>query len=69
MQKMKNFKGLYHNKHIEIPSYEGGAHFKYEDLYIILEYIARSREKPQKKESKRNIRINIPKNSNTSRVS
>ena len=67
---MNEYKGLYYNNGEKEQNYfEGGAHFKYEDLYIILEYIARSREKPQKKESKRNIRINIPKNSNTSRVS
>ena len=32
MEKMSNFKGLFHNQQIEIPSYEGGAHFKYSDL-------------------------------------
>ena len=41
MEKMANFKGLFHNQHIEIPSYEGGAHFKYSDLIAKLNHIIR----------------------------
>ena len=41
MDKMKNFKGLFHDQNIETPNYEGGAHFKYSDLINKLNSIIR----------------------------
>lgn len=66
---MNEYKGLYYNNNEkEQHYYEGGAHFKYEDLYVILEHIANYREKVQKNESKKNFLINIPKKLNAKKV-
>lgn len=33
---MENYKGVYYGENIEQHYYEGGAHFKYKDLFHIL---------------------------------
>jgi hypothetical protein len=38
---MEEYKGIYYNDNAEQHFYEGGAHFKYKELYIILEEIAK----------------------------
>lgn len=38
---MEEYKGIYYNENAEQPYYEGGAHFKYNELYEILEEIAK----------------------------
>ncbi len=38
---MEEYKGIYYNDNTEQQFYEGGAHFKYQELYIILEEIAK----------------------------
>lgn len=38
---MEEYKGLYYNEVAELKYYEGGAHFKYKDLYRLLEELSR----------------------------
>lgn len=38
---MEEYKGLYYNDNTEQQFYEGGAHFKYKDLYQILEELVK----------------------------
>ena len=38
---MEKNKGIYYNENAEQQYYEGGAHFKYNELYLILEEIAK----------------------------
>ena len=38
---MEDYKGIYYNDDIEQKYYEGGAHFKYKDLYKILEELSK----------------------------
>lgn len=67
---MNEYKGIYYNNDDkEQKYYEGGAHFKYKDLYIILENIFYYREKLNRNDSKSSNKINIPKNLNLKRVS
>lgn len=38
---MEEYKGIYYNENAEQNYYEGGAHFKYIELYQILDEIAK----------------------------
>ena len=38
---MEDYKGIYYNDDKEQNYYEGGAHFKYNDLYKILEELSK----------------------------
>lgn len=38
---MQEYKGLYYNDNTEQQYYEGGAHFRYKDLYQILEELVK----------------------------
>ena len=38
---MEEYKGIYYNDNEEQQYYEGGAHFKYSELYKILEELAK----------------------------
>ena len=38
---MEEYKGIYYNDEEEQQFYEGGAHFKYNELYKILEELAK----------------------------
>jgi hypothetical protein len=38
---MEEYKGLYYNDNTEQQFYEGGAHFRYKDLYQILEELVK----------------------------
>jgi len=38
---MEDYKGIYYNDDTERQYYEGGAHFKYLELYKILEELAK----------------------------
>ena len=38
---MKEYKGIYYNDDKEQQYYEGGAHFKYKELYKILEELSK----------------------------
>lgn len=38
---MEDYKGIYYNDDTEQKYYEGGAHFKYKDLYKILEELSK----------------------------
>ncbi len=38
---MEEYKGLYYNDNTEQKFYEGGAHFRYKDLYKILEELVK----------------------------
>ena len=38
---MNEYKGIYYQDDTEQHFYEGGAHFKYKDLYTILESLAK----------------------------
>ena len=38
---MEEYKGIYYNENAEQTYYEGGAHFKYNELYQILEEISK----------------------------
>ena len=44
INKMDDYKGIYYSDSIEPKYYEGGAHFKYIELYRILDFL----EKKQK---------------------
>ena len=51
---MDNYKGIYANHKTNKPRFfEGGAHFKYKDLYRILELIYEKREEKKKRESEK----------------
>ena len=43
------YKGIFYNDNQEKQYYEGGAHFRYIDLYNILDQIQRKEKKKQKK--------------------
>ena len=53
---MEEYKGIYYNDDKEQQYYEGGAHFKYKELYKILEELAK------KINSKKNKNVRIYKN-------
>ena len=38
---MEDYKGIYYNDETEQKYYEGGAHFKYKELYKILEELSK----------------------------
>ena len=38
---MEEYKGIYYNENTQHKYYEGGAHFKYNELYQILEEISK----------------------------
>ena len=38
---MNEYKGIYYNDNTEQQYYEGGAHFKYNDLYKLLEELVK----------------------------
>ena len=42
MEKLANFKGLFHGQKIQVPSFEGGAHFKYSELIDKLNTVMRN---------------------------
>lgn len=46
---MEEYKGIYYGDEVEQKYYEGGAHFKYNKLYKILEKIAKERNIKEKK--------------------
>ena len=45
MLDIENYKGIYFGDENEQQYYEGGAHFKYKDLYNILEELIKKEEK------------------------
>ena len=40
---MEEYKGIYYNDNTEQQFYEGGAHFRYTDLYQILEELVKKK--------------------------
>ena len=42
---MEEYKGIYYNDDKEQQYYEGGAHFKYKELYKILEELSKKKKK------------------------
>ena len=57
---MEEYKGIYYNDDKEQQYYEGGAHFKYKELYKILEELAKKMN--SKKIPKKNKIVRIYKN-------
>ncbi len=53
-----NFKGIFYNVNEEQKFFEGGAHFKYNDLYKILESIYKERIKSNSTEKNNNLSNN-----------
>lgn len=48
---MQDFKGIYYGDSTEKKYYEGGAHFKYNDLYKALSLLCKSKSICKKRES------------------
>jgi hypothetical protein len=59
---MNEYKGIYYNDNTEQKYYEGGAHFKYNDLYKILEELVKkenSKKIPKTIKNVSSLLINI----------
>ena len=56
---MEEYKGIYYNDNAEQQYYEGGAHFKYIELYKILDEMAK---KANSKKIPKTIKQNRKKN-------
>ena len=66
---MEEYKGIYYGDETEQKFYEGGAHFKYNKLYQILEKLAKERNAKEKKHEllyvKKNNKLNKSSNKKT----
>ena len=66
---MEEYKGIYYGDETEQKFYEGGAHFKYNKLYQILEKLAKERNAKEKKQEllyvKKNNKLNKSSNKKT----
>lgn len=57
---MQEYKGIYYGEDKEQKFFEGGAHFKYSSLYMILEYIAqKQRESDSRLNNSQSFKKNI----------
>ena len=56
---MEDYKGIYYNDNIEQEYYEGGAHFKYIELYRILEELAKKLNSKKIPKTIKHVRILI----------
>ena len=69
---MEEYKGIYYGDETEQKFYEGGAHFKYNKLYQILEKLAKERNAKEKKQEllyvKKNNKLNKNSNKKTRNV-
>ncbi len=54
---MEEYKGIYYNDDKEQQYYEGGAHFKYKELYKILEELAKKINSKKIPKKIKNVRI------------
>ena len=54
---MEEYKGIYYNDDKEQKYYEGGAHFKYKELYKILEELAKKINSKKIPKKNKNVRI------------
>jgi hypothetical protein len=54
---MEEYKGIYYNDDKEQQYYEGGAHFKYKELYKILEELAKKINSKKIPKKNKNVRI------------
>ena len=54
---MEEYKGIYYNDDKEQKYYEGGAHFKYKELYKILEELAKKINSKKIPKKIKNVRI------------
>ena len=54
---MEGYKGIYYNDDKEQQYYEGGAHFKYKELYKILEELAKKMNSKKIPKKNKNVRI------------
>jgi hypothetical protein len=56
---MEEYKGIYYKDDTEQKFYEGGAHFKYIELYKMLEEIAKKLNSKKIPKTIKHVRINI----------
>ena len=56
---MEEYKGIYYNDNTEQQYYEGGAHFKYIELYRILEELAKKLNSKKIPKTIKHVRILI----------
>ena len=67
---MEEYKGIYYNDNAEQQYYEGGAHFKYIELYKILDEMAnKANSKKIPKTIKQNTNINMRTRNNKNNLS
>ena len=56
---MEDYKGIYYNDDEEQPYYEGGAHFKYSELYKILEELSKKLNSKKIPKILKKVRLNF----------
>ena len=61
---MEEYKGIYYGDETEQKFYEGGAHFKYNKLYKILEILVKERNKKEKENKQELLYVHKNKNLN-----
>ena len=56
---MNEYKGIYYNNDSEHQYYEGGAHFKYKELFKILEEISKKVNSKKIPKNSKNVSISL----------